>query len=76
MASPGVAALLREHLNLQVIGPKRLDTAGEATLTRWMRQHMYATVWPYDDRDALLERGAHDRGSSRTSGISREVRSR
>jgi hypothetical protein len=48
------AALLRDHLDLRVVAPKKLERASEARLSRWIRAHLWATVWSHDNRDALL----------------------
>lgn len=53
-----LAALLRDALELRIIGPKQLDAPSEQRLTHWMKSRLHATVWPHDDRDqlSLIER--------------------
>jgi hypothetical protein len=47
------AALLLTELELRVTGPKTLDAASEARLTQWLRSHLWLTVWPCSNPDAL-----------------------
>lgn len=48
------AALLRGRLDLRVVAPKKLEQTSEARLSQWIRAHLWATIWPHANRDALL----------------------
>ena len=50
-----LAAVLRQPIGLEQIGPKRLSPESQRQLSRWMRQHLLLAVHPCADPDPLAD---------------------
>lgn len=48
-----LAALLFQVLDLEVIGPRKMDKVSEKRLSDWIRAHLEIAVYAFSDRDAL-----------------------
>ena len=48
-----LAASLLRHLDLEIVGPKKLAPDSEHRLTEWIQDHLAVAVFPHPDRDDL-----------------------
>lgn len=48
-----LASVLREVIELELVGPETLTQGSEKQLTDWIKAHLSVAVFPYEDRSTL-----------------------